>query len=224
MPDQPSDTVGEDHQGRVKLVCLLSGGIDSPVAAYRMGKRGGELVLLHMDNASGGGEELKRVTQITRLLEDRLGRRLALYHLPHYLAQQMVADRCDRCLQCVLCKRFMLRTAGLLSQKIGALGVVTGDSLGQVASQTLHNIRAAEHGLGITVLRPLVGLDKLEIEEMAKSIGTYEVSIGSPGRCPFLPSRPRTRAGIDVMLREEGRLPVNALVREILDGMDRISP
>ncbi len=208
----------------MKVVCLLSGGIDSPVAAYMMGDVGAQPVLLHMDNSERTSEgSIEKLKALTRRLESVLDQSITLCKVPHRPNQKAIADSCDRSFQCVLCKRFMLKIATALSQKLGAEAVVTGGSLGQVASQTLENIGAEQSGIDFPILRPLIGLDKLEIEKTAKRIGTYEISIRESCSCPFLPQRPRTRAQVEEIMREEEKLPFERLVRRSVETVEEIS-
>ncbi|OPX57534.1 MAG: thiamine biosynthesis protein ThiI [Methanomassiliicoccales archaeon PtaB.Bin215] len=198
----------------MKLVALLSGGIDSPVAACLMAKRGAELVLLHMDNRPFSGElGVRKAVLLAEALRRETGQEMPLYMAPHGENQAINKERCQSSYQCVLCKRLMLRTAQAVARKVGASGIVMGDSLGQVASQTLNNIRAEQHGLELPVLRPLIGLDKLEIERLAKEMGTYEISIMSDGGkdCTAVPSRVITNASVKDILDEEAKVDLGAM-------------
>lgn len=198
----------------MKLVALLSGGIDSPVAACLMAKRGAELVLLHMDNRPFSGElGVRKAVLLAEALRREAGQEMPLYMAPHGENQAINKERCQSSYQCVLCKRLMLRTAQAVARKVGASGIVMGDSLGQVASQTLNNIRAEQHGLELPVLRPLIGLDKLEIERLAKEMGTYEISIMSDGGkdCTAVPSRVITNASVKDILDEEAKVDLGAM-------------
>jgi thiamine biosynthesis protein ThiI len=197
----------------MKLVCLLSGGIDSPVAAYQMAKAGADVALLHMDNGRyGGSGALDKVRLLRGQLQRASGTTMPLYAAPHERNQTIASQLIDRSFQCVICKRTMQRVAKGLALKLGAEGIVMGDSLGQVASQTLQNIRAEQTGLHFPVLRPLIGMDKLEIEQVAKRIGTYEISIVGGGVCGILPERPRTMARVDQILDQERKLDFEEMV------------
>lgn len=199
----------------LKAVCLLSGGIDSPVAAYEVGRNGAEVVLLHMDNRPySDNAVIEKVQQLACRLAEGLSHPIELYVAPHGYNQLMISRNCRRDLQCVLCKRTMLRVATNLAKEIGAEAVVTGESLGRVASQTLHNLAAEEDGLGFPVLRPLIGLDKPEIENIAKRIGTYETSMLKSSPCSAVPSRPVTMATAEMMRAEEGKLDIGKLAEE----------
>jgi len=131
-------------------------------------------------------------------------------------------EKCRPNLHCVLCRRMMLRVAGELGKRQGAFAIVTGESLGQVASQTLTNIATEFPAAPLPVLRPLIGLDKQEIVEMAKRIGTYEISIQPGNCCTAVPERPATKAGIGFVEAEERGLDIQAMVIASLDGMQEL--
>jgi thiamine biosynthesis protein ThiI len=198
----------------MRLVALLSGGIDSPVAACLMAQQGAEMVLLHMDNRPFSSDlGVRKAILLAEALRRATGQGMPLYMAPHGENQAVNKERCQSSYQCVLCKRLMLRTAQAVARRVGASGIVMGDSLGQVASQTLNNIRAEQHGLELPVLRPLIGLDKLEIERLAKEIGTYEISIMSDGGkdCTAVPSRVITNASVKDILDEEAKVDLGSM-------------
>ena len=199
-------------------MCLISGGIDSPVAAYTLARNGAEVILLHMDNRPYSGENsVNKVVRLAEALETVLGRPLELLTAPHGVSQLRISQHCQKNLQCVLCKRTMLKVARNVARKLEADAIATGDSLGQVASQTLYNINAEERGLGFPVLRPLIGLDKLEIEHLAKEIGTYGISIERGDACSIVPFRPATMAGPRLIAEQEERLDLEALAMEMAE-------
>ena len=182
----------------MRLTALISGGIDSPVAAYMMCKMGAEVILLHMDNRPFADDEsVKKVIKLAERLREVSGQEMPLYSAPHGISQERISRTCDTNYQCVMCKRSMLRTVEEFNRTVDSKGVIMGDSLGQVASQTLKNIRAVSHGVTIPVLRPLIGYDKLEIEAIAKEIGTYDISIIRSEGCTIVPSRPITEADME---------------------------
>jgi thiamine biosynthesis protein ThiI len=198
----------------MKAVCLISGGIDSPVAAHALAARGAEVVLLHMDNRPYSDDtELDKVLDLRERLQLVLGEEMRLWVAPHAPAQDSFMQNCSRPFQCVLCKRTMLHVAKGVARRLGADAVATGESLGQVASQTLHNLKVEEHELHFPVLRPLIGLDKIEIEGMAKAIGTYEISIRSPSVCRAVPTRPMTMCRLEDLLEQQSRVEFPELVR-----------
>jgi thiamine biosynthesis protein ThiI len=116
----------------------------------------------------------------------------------------------------------MLRVASLFAQKVGAEAIITGDSLGQVASQTVQNIRAESLGLEIPILRPLIGLDKIEIENIAKRIGTFDISTRTPSACTIVPKRPVTMARIDTVFDELKRIDHDEMTAYAADRAEEI--
>ena len=182
-----------------KVVVLLSSGIDSPVAAYLMMKRGCEVVALHCNNDPFSGP---KVTENFNALVDQLNiyargvpiqKRIVDYG--EYL--QTAKDKAPEKMTCVLCKSGMYHIAEKLARKLGADAIVDGSSVGQVASQTLSNILATRYGVEMPILSPLIGLDKEEITEIAKKIGTFEISKIDDGGCSAVPKYPETRADLD---------------------------
>ena len=182
-----------------KVVVLLSSGIDSPVAAYLMMKRGCEVVALHCNNDPFSGP---KVTENFNALVDQLNiyakgtpikKRIIDYGEYLTVAKEKAPEK----MTCVLCKSGMYKIAEKLAVKLGADAIVDGSSVGQVASQTLSNILATRHGVGMPILSPLIGLDKEEITAIAKDIGTFEISKIDDGGCSAVPRYPETRADIE---------------------------
>ena len=132
---------------------------------------------------------------------------------PHGDNQREIFENCDRSYQCVMCKRVMQRTARELAKILGADAIVMGDSLGQVASQTLRNIVSENIGLDFPVIRPLIGMDKLEIEAIAKEIGTYDISIRPTDGCTIVPVGPITNADPEKVARFGEKIDVDAIAR-----------
>jgi len=125
-------------------------------------------------------------------------------------------------MECVLCRRMMLRVAENLAGRYGAECIVTGESLGQVASQTLANIVVEEQATSLPVVRPLIGLDKVEIERMAKELGTYETSIGPGQCCTGAPQKPSTRSRLSDTLDEETKVDLVRLAEQEAEGATEI--
>ena len=182
-----------------KVVVLLSSGIDSPVAAYLMMKRGCEVVALHCNNDPFSGP---KVTENFNLLVDQLNiyakgvpikKRVIDYGKYLTVAKEKAPEK----MTCVLCKSGMYKIAEKLALKIGADAIVDGSSVGQVASQTLSNILATRYGVEMPILSPLIGLDKEEITAIAKEIGTFEISKIDDGGCSAVPRYPETRADLE---------------------------
>jgi thiamine biosynthesis protein ThiI len=165
-----------------------------------MNKAGADVVLLHMDNRPYADDaSIDKVKGIAKQLRKVTEAPFSLYSAPHGISQEKISKTCDRNYQCVLCKRTMLKVAQELAFRLDCSGIVTGDSLGQVASQTLKNLRYVSDGLKMPVIRPLIGHDKIEIEAIAKEIGTYEISISKSDGCTIVPSKPITEADLKKM-------------------------
>ena len=181
------------------------------------------MVLLHMDNRPYSDDsELEKVLDLRERLELVLEREMPLFVAPHGPSQESFLRDCSRPYQCVLCKRAMLHVAKALAIRLGAEAVVTGESLGQVASQTLHNLKVESHELRFPVLRPLIGLDKLEIESIAKGIGTYEISISTSSACKAVPKRPITMCKLEDLLSQQGKVDFPSLVTSSADRAQEI--
>lgn len=208
----------------MKLVSLLSGGIDSPVAAYLMLKKGAELVAVHADNHDDEKSEgIAKTAQLVRRLEELSGKTIPLNILSHAHAQRAFSENCNRHFQCLFCKRMMFRMGEKIARLEGAQALLTGDSLGQVASQTLTNMGVESQAVQLPILRPLIGMDKVEIIDIAKAIGTYEISIQSAGEgCPFVPNKPSTSAQLEKVLEEESKIDVVGLVKKAVEGRKRV--
>jgi len=197
----------------------LSGGIDSPVAGYLMGRQGLELVLVHFDNRPfTSDQEIDKAIALMRKLDEALGTKTKKFLVPHGKTQAEFARSCRRNMECVLCRRMMLRVAEKLARRTGAGCIVTGESLGQVASQTLANINVEERATSLPVLRPLIGFDKVEIERIAKSIGTYETSILPGLCCTIVPKKPSTYSRIEVASEEEDKVDIERLAEQESEG------
>lgn len=197
-----------------KVVSLLSGGIDSPVATYRMLKRGAKAVLCHFDSAPfTDGSSRRKASELARAVARWQGD-TTLYLVPIGEAQREIVGAAPPDLRVVLYRRLMVRIAGATAQREGAKALVTGDSLGQVASQTLENMICVEDAAPMPVLRPLAGFDKQEIVTEARRIGTYETSILPYQDCcsMFVPRSPATRASVDACRQAETAIDVGALV------------
>ena len=191
---------------------LLSGGIDSPVAGHMASRQGLDVLAVHfsLEPITDDAAAVK-----CRKLAERLGlSRLIVVTVGPAFAE--VAEKCDKKLYFVLSKRLMVRIAEAVARREGCDYLLTGESLGQVSSQTLQNLRAIDQAASMVVLRPLIGFDKEETIRIARAIGTYEISEG-PEICDLLgPTHPATRAALDRVLAEEARLDLDRLVREAL--------
>ncbi len=183
-----------------KVVALVSGGIDSPVATFMMMKRGCEVIVLHFNNYPYTGGSNEKVMKIIKKLEEYSPSKLEYYEANYgdYL-KSCIEDAPIR-LTCVLCKTGMYRIAEDIAKKEGAFAIVDGSSLGQVASQTLPNLLATRYVTKMPVLSPLIGLDKIEIENIGKKIGTFDISILPAPGCTAVPKYPETNADLEKYL------------------------
>lgn len=201
-----------------RVLALLSGGIDSPVAAARMLRRGCEVVFVHFHSAPyvDRTSQEKARELVRRLAPRALDARLFL--VPFAPVQRAIVTHVPPPPRVVLYRRMMMRIASEIARRIGAEGLVTGDSLAQVASQTLRNLAVVEDAADVLVLRPLVGMDKLEVTEEAERLGTYEVSIEPDQDCCslFTPKHPTTGARLGTIRALESRLDLPRLVEAAL--------
>ena len=207
----------------MRLLSLISGGIDSPVASYMMAHVGADVTLLHMDNGQfGDPKDLEKVVNIAKQLEKVTGREFPLYVADHGPNQAAIKKSCDANYQCVMCKRFMHHVAKRFAVQNGFDGIIMGDSLGQVASQTLRNIKAEQTELAFPIIRPLIGLDKIEIIDTAKRIGTYDISIIQTKGCAAVPVKPVTEATPEKVKELQARLDFEGLVNASADNARRV--
>ncbi|HYK92835.1 MAG TPA: hypothetical protein VEY07_02180 [Thermoplasmata archaeon] len=196
-------------------VMLMSGGIDSPVSLYYLLRQGHEVVAVHLDNRPFTDDSpLAKILDHLKVLGDRFGRKVPLYVLPHGPTQITLMRNTDRHVGCVLCRRFMWRSAERIAEREGATFLATGEALGQVASQTLSNMRTATASVRLPIVRPLIGFDKEEIERVAKSIGTYEISTRPGVCCQAVPDRPATRSNLIQIGQQEERIDVDGMIDE----------
>ncbi len=186
-------------QGRV--ICLVSTGIDSPVAAFLMMKRGCSVTMLNFNNHPFTSESNEKILKIhQKLKEYSTGAKLKLYQVDYGEYLHRCIDKAPERMTCVLCKSGMYRIAEKMAQKGKCLAIVDGSSIGQVASQTLPNILATRYSTSMPILSPLIGMDKVEIEDVAKKIGTYDLSIIPDSGCSAVPRYPETNAELPLVL------------------------
>lgn len=205
-----------------KMLALLSGGIDSPVAAWRMARRGAEIEMVHFHGRPF--TDPSSIRQASELAEafTRYQLQTVLHLVPLGDIQREVVTNAPSSLRVILYRRMMLRIAAALAAERDAKALITGDSLGQVASQTIENITTVDAALpdpdAIEILRPLIGMDKQEIVNDAKAIGTYEISTRKYQDCCVLfePRSPATRAHPQQAAKAEAALDVDALVGKAL--------
>ena len=213
LPGQGGLPVGMSGRG----IALMSGGIDSPVAAYRMMRRGLRCFFLHFSGMPlTGPESIYKAYALVRGL-DRFQGGSRLFVVPFGKAQQALASSGADRLQIVAQRRLMLKTGEVLARRLGGTALITGDSLGQVSSQTLTNLTALDDAVRLPILRPLIGWDKSEIMAEARRIRTLAISeLPDQDCCTLLtPRRVETKARIDDLRRIEGRLAADDLAEEL---------
>ena len=198
-----------------RVASLISGGIDSPVAAYRMMQRGCRLIFVHFHGAPYlDGTSQEKVRQLVQILT-RHQFASRLYLVPFGEIQRQIVAAVLRPLRVVLYRRMMLRIAEAIARREKASALVTGESLAQVASQTLENMTVIEKAAGLSILRPLVGMDKQEIIDQARRIGTFETSAIPDQDCCqlFVPKHPATKARLADVEDAESRLDLAAMIQ-----------
>lgn len=209
-----------------RVMCLLSGGIDSPVAAYEVMRRGCTPVFVHFHSKPFTSEaSVQKVKRLAGVLRKLSPHPLELWLVPLLPIQKAVRDNCNERYRTIHYRRFMMMVAQELAARRGAKALVTGEALGQVASQTLTNMQAIEDVVqSLPVLRPLITLDKPQIIEKAKTLGTYEISIEPhDDTCVlFAPDHPATQARVDHLREEASVLPQYELVFAAVDSAEKL--
>ena len=201
-------------------VSLLSGGLDSPVSSWMMARRGVQLEMVHFVSPPYTSQQAQdKVLELARLLTPWCGRML-VHIIPFTKIQEEIRRNCPEEYFTIIMRRFMMRLAEAVAKKAGAGALITGESLGQVASQTMLALGATEDVTTLPVLRPLIGMDKVEIIRMSRLIGTYETSILPYEDCctVFTPRHPAIRPRVEDVRAAEAPLDVGALVAEALEG------
>ena len=208
-----------------KVVGLLSAGIDSPVATIMAMKRGASVILVHFHSVPMTTEDsIEKVKQLTEVLR-RYQSRIHLYLVALTTIQKEILVKTKEKFRILLYRRFMIRVAEMIAKTDKAKALITGESLGQVASQTLGNIAAIESVSTIPILRPLIGLDKQEIMDLAKHYGTYDISILPDQDCCslFVPKHPATNAKKQYLDQEENNLNIDDLMKEAIDSIEYVN-
>ncbi len=201
-----------------RAVSLLSGGLDSPVASYMIARRGVELEMVHFASPPYTSQQaLDKVLELARLLSLYSGR-MIVHVIPFTQIQEQIRTHCPEEYFTLIMRRLMMRMAEAVAKKAGAGAIVTGESLGQVASQTMAALGVTEAVTTLPVLRPLIGTDKVEIIRQARSIGTYDTSILPYEDCctVFTPRHPALRPRLEAVEEAEGALDVEGLMAQAL--------
>ncbi len=205
------------------VLALLSGGIDSPVAAIEALKRGARVSYVHFYGTPFVGQEaLEKVEDLVRLINRYQPDPQPLYVVPFGKIQEQVALATDKRVRTIIYRRLMIRIAEALAPKLRAQALITGESIGQVASQTIENMATINSAATIPVLRPLVTHDKDEIIAKAKRLGTFTTSIRPAADCCtlFADRHPAIRAQLERIHEEEARLPMNELIERAISGIE----
>ena len=203
-----------------KAMLLLSGGIDSPVAGYMIAKRGVQLEAVHFESFPYTSERAReKVLDLARIVSQYAGSfNVHVVSLTHI--QEELVNNCEEDYFTLILRRYMMAIADRLAHRSSCGGLITGESLGQVASQTMQALGVTDPVATLPVFRPCIGMDKEEIIQIARKIGTFETSIQPFEDCctVFTPKHPRTRPELDKVLEQQNRLDFEALVQEALDG------
>ena len=207
-----------------KACLLLSGGIDSPVAGFMVAKRGVELCCVHFHSFPYTSERAKeKVLDLARILADYCGK-MTVYVVPFTEIQMQIHAKCPDGFTTLIMRRFMMRIAARLAKQAEAQALVTGESIGQVASQTMEALCCTDEVVDIPVFRPLIGMDKSEIIERAIEIGTFETSSLPYEDCctVFTPKHPATHPRIDIVSNAEKRLDMDQLIEEAVQKAEEV--
>jgi thiamine biosynthesis protein ThiI len=211
-----------EHQSSLgyegKVVCLVSGGIDSPVAAWLSMKKGCTPIFVYFDNTPFTDETTQqKALETVKKLSEHVCNRVKLYVVPHGADLADILRNCQRNLTCLLCKRMMYRMAEKIAHIESAEAIVTGEIIGEHASQTLTNLRVINTAMSqLTVLRPLIGMNKQEVTELARKIGTLDASTKPASDCTCPPQKPRTRARLEEILQAEKHLNIVEMIKRDL--------
>ncbi|MEE0970510.1 MAG: tRNA uracil 4-sulfurtransferase ThiI [Clostridia bacterium] len=207
-----------------KGMLLLSGGIDSPVAGYMMAKRGVKIDAVHFESFPYTSERAKeKVLELARLVTRYSGSMLVhVVSLTHI--QEELVKNCDEEYFTLLLRRYMMAIAERLAKKNDCLALITGESVGQVASQTMHAIAVTDAAVNMPVYRPCIGMDKEEIIQISRKIDTFETSIQPYEDCctVFTPKHPKTKPTLDRVIEQEGKLDFEALVAEATESAEEV--
>lgn len=204
-----------------KAICLVSGGIDSPVAAWLAMKKGCTPVFVYFDNSPFTDEttQQRALETIKKVKQHTSEKSVKLYIVPHGDDLADILRNCPRNLTCVLCRKMMYRVAERIALMEKAEAIVTGEIIGEHASQTLRNLHVENLAVSrTTVLRPLIGMNKTEVESLARKIGTFDNSTKPASCCTGPPPKPRTRAKMEEVLEAERSLNIEDMIERDLKG------
>lgn len=208
-----------------KALLLLSGGIDSPVAGYMMAKRGAQIEALHFESFPYTSERAEeKVLSLAKEMTDYCGKiKVNIVSLTRI--QEKLVKTCDEDYFTLLLRRFMMRIAERIAKENSAYALITGESLGQVASQTMQALSVTDSAVSLPVFRPCIGMDKEEIIVIARKIGTFETSILPYEDCctVFTPRHPKTRPELEKVLAQESKLDIESLENEAMETLRTVT-
>lgn len=218
-------TAGMPYSSAGKGVLLLSGGIDSPVAGYMMAKRGLEVSCVYFHSHPYTSERAKeKVVDLAKILSEYTSG-IKLYVVPFTKIQMSIIDKCRHDELTIIMRRYMMMIAEAIAKKEGALALITGESLGQVASQTLESMYVTNNVASMPVFRPLVGMDKTDIINISREIGTFETSILPYEDCCtiFVPKHPKTKPRINDIIESESNIEdIEDMLNEAIENTELI--
>ncbi len=205
-----------------KALLLLSGGIDSPVAGWLVAKRGVDIEAIHFHSYPFTGDRAKeKVIDLAKILSNYCGK-IKLYSINLLTIQKEINEKCPEAEMTILSRRFMMKIAERVGQDNNCDALVTGESIGQVASQTVKSLYVTNQSVEMPIFRPLIAMDKVDIVDLSKKIDTYETSILPFEDCctVFLPKHPVTQPKLHKILKSEEKLNVEELIEDAIDNME----
>lgn len=207
-----------------KALLLLSGGIDSPVAGWMMGKRGVEIEAIHFYSYPYTSERAKqKVIDLAQILSQYCGK-LRLHVVPFTEIQLAINDNCPEEQLTIIMRRIMMRIAEIIARKTNSMALITGESMGQVASQTMQSLYCTDSAVNMPVFRPLIGMDKVEVVDIARKIDTFETSILPYEDCctVFVAKHPQTKPKLERIMESEKAVDFEPLIDKAVEGTEVI--
>lgn len=207
-----------------KATLLLSGGIDSPVAGWMMGKRGVEIEAVHFYSYPYTSERAKqKVVDLAQILSQYCGK-LKLHVVPFTEIQLAINDNCPEDQLTIIMRRIMMRIAEIIARKTNSMALITGESMGQVASQTMQSLYCTDSAVNMPVFRPLIGMDKVEVIDIARKIDTFETSILPYEDCctVFVAKHPQTKPKLEKIMKSEEAVDFEPLIKRAVEATEVI--
>ena len=205
----------------MKIVSLISSGIDSPVATYLLRKKVDEIIILHGKiEPFTDKNEYENFLKLVKFFKKIIDKRVKIIVISHGKSLGEYIKNCDKKYTCIFCKRMLVRYAEKICKKYNYDAIVMGDSLGQVASQTLQNIKIVSEAVEVPILRPLIGFDKQDIVDISRKIGTFEYSTLQSIGCTAVPNKPSTAAKIEKIKTEENKINIEKLIEDAVKNSE----